>query len=382
MAYKRKTSYRMTKAMKIRGGSTANTMPTYGGFSVSNLITTVRILGSAMRILAPKKYAALMSFIKTPAGAAFKTLIDSTMGAQPGVGVVLSGKFKTPFKRVVNRGTGITKTSHSVGGYRVPNYVKSFGQKQTYVRSNSGDNFTISNTSSLQNGVAEAPAFRSGFLQTMVSALPTGQNDKGPTGTVYLGKMSSKLLITSASNINCHLRIYECVCKHDTDNVNYRTPIQAWSAGLDQGLGTVGVNDYLSIGVYPSHSVFFREYYHVESVHDIELAAGGSHIHESNYNISSFMNTCRFQNHSSTANIAGLTRYRLMVLSSTPIHDSVTEDNVALGLVTIDVTNQETYEWFGLPSSENQMVLDLSSDAITTAEAVADADYIEVPVVN
>lgn len=387
MAYTNRRRRGYSRVVRIRGGSNpvgiskVNT-PSYGGFSVPNLIATARILGSAFRFIAPKKYEAFRRFAQTPAGAAISDFAKKTLGAQPGVGVVISTAFKTPLRRVINKGTGVTKTSHVIGTYTVPDRVKANGLKTTYVRSNTGDNFALANTSAVFNGVAELPTLRAGVLQTIITGFPSGQYSTGQTGHFYIGKVHTKMTVTSATNLNCRLRIYECVARQDNSNTSYITPIAAWSNGLDASLGTISATDYQSIGVYPSHSVFFREFFHVEQMYDIELAAGGSHVHESHYNISTVFANCRVQNYSTSHNIAGLTRFRLLVLSSTPIHDAVNEDNVALGVVTVDINNQETYEVYALPSSENQMTLDLLADIVTTAEVVTDSSISETGIVN
>jgi len=304
----------------------------------------------------------------------------------PGLGVLKRPSTSSSYSKITNKGTGLTTTKYSCGiPTSIPKSLDKNAYKQQYVVSSAGENFPVDNisaSSATTRGVGQYLHLDDTDLTTFANLLPANTDAKSDLATMYMASAKSIVTITSASNMNMSLRIYECVSKKDTNIATYRTPEDAWKNGIDQMVGTSDSNSYKNIGVYPSMSPFFRDYWHVDSYYDIELAAGSSHVHKSNYNINSYVPFSWFRNHGGSAVTSGLTRAYLFVLSTTPVHDSTSEAAIALGRGKVDINILTTYEFYGIPFTDEGLSYDLGSDVVTTAEIVTDSDFIETTVVN
>jgi len=305
----------------------------------------------------------------------------------PGIGVLKNPYSKSAYQKITNKGTGITTTNYVSGTtQQIPKSVEKNAYKQQYVVSSTGENFPLSNTGAASyttRGVAQYVHMDDADLNAFATLLPSNTDAKSDLATMYMSSCKSVISMTSSTNMNVSVRIYECVSKKDTNIATYRTPEVAWQNGIDQTVGTSDTNSYKNIGVYPSMSPFFRDYWHVDGYYDVELAAGASHIHKSTYNINSYVPFSWFRNHGGSAATSGLTRAYLFVLSTTPIHDASNEDAIALGKGKVDINIVNTYEFYGIPFTDEGLSYDLGSDSIaTTQELVTDSDFIETGVVN
>lgn len=301
----------------------------------------------------------------------------------PGVGVITTPFSKSFYAKATNKGTGITRSTYTVGKSRgIPRNVANLGYKCNRVVSDTGSNFSLSNPDGNTRGITEFVSLTAGVMAIYQIQFPSSLHVLTPLAKLYMANMKSVITVTSATNINVSLRVYEMVSKIDTNDANYRTPVSAWSTGLDEKVGLSVPSTYSLIGIYPSMSDYLREYWHIDAYYDIELPAGQSHIHTSTYNINKVFPACRWANRASTSTIAGLTRSYLFVLSTTPVHDSVVETNVSLGVGKVDINITQNSEFWAVPASDSQLSWTVTGDAVTTAEVVSDADLSETGLVN
>lgn len=388
MAYSRKAS----KMTRYRGGFT----PSFRRKASSFVKRAASVGGSLLmrRARSNPRYRQAFSIADAIAGQPVESAISGLLKGHttssgvvlPKLGVLTSPRLKSSYFKITNNGTGITRTRYDSGSAKpVPKSIYTNAYKQTYVLSDGDSNFTVPNSGIMPNatrGVAQYGFLEILDLKNLIGAFPSSVTSKSPLGSFYFGNTKSVMSITSATNLNCSLRVYECVAKRDTNISYYRTPIDAWSRGIDETVGSSTSTTYTSIGVYPSTSPIFREFWHVENYFDIDLAAGGTHIHTSTYHVNSTIPNCLVSEHGDTSAMAGVTRYYLFVLSGTPVHDSANENNVALGSVKVDVNIVQTYEYYSIPFTDEGLVTSLSSDLITTGEVVTDSDFIETQIIN
>lgn len=303
----------------------------------------------------------------------------------PGMGVIAAAR--TAYGgTTTNKGSGITKTTYEFGEKRkVPDSIKDNNPRFVWLASGADYNFSIANPTAVTQGTGVQTFYTSGtmsvlraYLDQDTSAIPDGGSDK-----IYLKDCNSKVTITSASNLNQTLRIYECIAKRDILNTVYNNPEVAWSTGIDNLKSNQNPDgaSFRLLGLFPGNSPAFRTYWHVDKYYDIELKAGATHIHESLYNINdAIQNDVWLQNNSGTA-LAGLTRAYLFVLNTSPIHDSATETNVAMGIGKVDINIQQQYEYHAMRGTRSYLNWTIAQDAITNAEVVTDG-FVESPVVN
>jgi len=323
----------------------------------------------------------VLNAIETTSGNTFTTSTKGGFMPIPGA--------KAGYARALNKGTGLSTTNYTFGkAINIPKGVRTNGYKCNYIVSNVDENFNIENPSTVFKGVKQYITANDATLQALITAIGSDAtiinvSTSDETANMYLSNISSEITITSATNLNCSLRIYECVAKRDTNIANYRTPIDAWKNGIDKAEGSQDDTFYQAIGIYPSNSPFFRDYWIVDAYYDVPLGAGKTHIHKSTYNTNMTIPYSFILNHGGSAVLSGLTRAYLFVLSSSPIHDSTNESNVALGLANVDINIVQNYEYYAIPYSSQRFTFSLGSDAIANSpEVVADSDLSEVAVVN
>lgn len=378
----------MRKITKYRGGF----IPGAGRYVRTAASVAAPVMIKKARTSA--KYGKYVSLMDRLAGRPVEKLVNSFLTGKatpsgfilPKLGVITTPGQKSRYSKVTNKGTGITRSKYVSGMAKpIPKDLYNVAYKQTYVLSNGDANFTVPNTgstSSTTRGIASYGFLSAGYVDTLVAQFPASTTAKSQLGSFYFGSTKSILTVTSATNINCTLRVYECVARRDTNISTYNNPVSAWQNGIDQTIGGSTTSTYSLLGVYPSSSPFFREYWHVENYFDIDLAAGGTHIHTSTYNVNTVYPNCLYANHGSTSTMAGLTRYYLFVLSGTPVHDSTNENNVSLGGAKVDVNIVQTHEYYSMPFTDEGLHTNIAGDAITTAEVIADADLTEVGILN
>lgn len=312
----------------------------------------------------------------------------------PGTGTV-TRRISSPPVRIMNKGTGTTKTNHTSGYPLSKHSWIEEGQRYIYNSTTAASSFTITSTPP-RNGIDGLMQMPSSWLKSCRSLMFAGTgsitdptqtsylSERGTdfTGAMYLSNHRVRLDITSASNTNVRFRIYECVAKYDCALASLVTPDSAWKEGIDAAYGGNSNTSYLNPGIYPGHSEAFRASWEIDGVYDIELPAGASHIHTSTYNINTVLPNARYVPHTDGLILAGITRGIMVVVSPAVVHDSVNEDLVGYGATTIDIVMTRTSEYYGKPTTGTVINTDLSTDTITSARVMADSSEQDVAINN
>lgn len=202
----------------------------------------------------------------------------------------------------------------------------------------------------------------SGLNQLLLGDDTSSVNSTLGTSRIY---QKSCFLETEISNLSAYpieVDIYEVIAKHDFQGsgsytgANFIQGTGAWSPGYFWQQGMVNYttqvgfggskSSFNNLGTFPTSSELFNCYWTVQSRFKVSLAVGGVHIHESDYIMDQFIDTQRSEY---SALIGGVTRSILLVLTGTPVRDSVTSSKVAIGPATIDVTHVWTYKAEGIP---------------------------------
>ncbi len=303
----------------------------------------------------------------------------------PKLGVLTSPLIKSRYLKVKGRGTGITRSIYTSGrAMPIPKTLYKTAYRQIFVKSDQEANFSVpvtGVTSTSTHGVAEYGFLRVGELKTLIKEFPDGVYSKSALGSFYFSNVKSVLSITSATNINCSVRVYECTAKRDTSVSQYVTPEESWSSGLYATTGRAQRDAYTNLGMYPGNSEFFRNYWHVENYIDIDMQSGSSHVHTSTYNINSSFPNCLFHyQRDPKATIAGLTRYYLIVLTGTPVHDADNPSLVGMGSAKVDVNVTQTFEYYANPFTDEGLAFNVASDDIGTQDVVTETTIKETEV--
>lgn len=379
----------------VPGGRTFSSMPVRTGrTSMGNRPLSSRLVGAGVNAgnmylnrKFPKAYKAFSSYAgMSPLDFAvmlYEKHKGNSGSSIPGMGVITSPSSRSAYFSIKNKGSGMTSSKYTTGkATSLPKSVDKNAYRVHYVLSNPAENFNIQNPTSIQNGVAQYLTLTDTIMNTVSSLIPGGTLGTSDLASMYMSSIKSVITITSATNLNCKLRIYECVSKKDTNISKYRTPIDAWANGIDATTGGASATTYQSIGLYPSNSAFFRDYWHVDSYYDIELAAGASHQHKSTYNINTTIPFSWFKNHGGSAVTSGLTRAYLFVLSSSPVHDSSDEGLVRLGVSSVDINIVQTFEAYGIPNTDETLSLAIAGDNVVSERVITQSDIIESVVQN
>nr|WAE42270.1 MAG: capsid protein [Cressdnaviricota sp.] len=175
--------------------------------------------------------------------------------------------------------------------------------------------------------------------------------------------------------------IYEVIAKHDLGSAFSATdyfsgsqvlsPTIHWSYGLANYItntpaGSSGKSTSTTLGTFPSDSELFNTFWKVCSRHKVSLAVGGVHIHESQYNMDKFVETQRSQYN---ALLGGITRNIMVVLTGTPVRDSITSSAVAIGPATVNVCHTFTYKAQSIPNNKMSSTNFNYAGTVVTAEA-------------
>lgn len=330
-------------------------------------------------------------------GAAFDAIFGDAKGEH---NLILPGLGTIPWKvtrsvgpqKIANKGSGLTRSTYTAGRNKMSSWVKE-GQKYIYNSILDVNAFNLKTTvpyngvtssSMLVNGELVSASLKmfGGSGATTTPSSSSYLSMEGRTGDIYLKEAKRILKITSATNLNCSLRVYELVARKDALSSQFTNPVTAWADGVDAAFGVNSSVDYKAPGIYPGHSKYFRVYWAIDKVIDIQLAAGASHEHVSTYNLNYLMPNCTIALDASANVYAGVTRAYLFVLSSTPVHDSVTEANVNLGIASVDIYISQTLEYYGKAGKSTVINFEFSQDAVTTGNVIADADIGEEAIVN
>lgn len=398
-------AYKKYKKLYIRGGASAGAR--VGGIILRSPV--VKRTGSKLASLAKSAAMAAGAWavnrygprVKVNATRALDKFVGKVLNGNspvnnspmiiPGVGVLPS--YKTNYGKITSTGTGISKSSFEyVCGTPNEEWIS---QGQKYIQ-------RVMETASCIKMLSTAPlndvkqyvytptTFYSGVIQGLMFA-----GDSGTTSTtsgylravgngcdVYLHSHSANIRITSSTNINFMLRIYDLSAKITSKQTNAVTPIASWQNGIDLMFGNNSATTHLNDGVYPGHSKYFRDTWNVDKMTDVTFAAGGSHIHTIERKIQKVYPQWLLTQNDSGQIQAGLTYATMFVLIPTPVHDITFEDQVSIGVGSCDIVISHTLEFYGKVAKYPVFNNTSATGTVTTQEVVADTDFVETAVVN
>lgn len=187
-----------------------------------------------------------------------------------------------------------------------------------------------------------------GHLQAIMNTFPT--NEKYATSFYYLEDCVNELSITlTSANAPTIVDIYECVAKRDfmpnnpglfgVNNAFGVSPYTMWAIGdlitevanvppSSVGQGRIAPT---TIGSLPTDSIFFNQYWKVESKFRVTLSPGATHIHKSVYLPKKVINSQLVYN---SLLIQGITRNYLIVGRGSPQASTNVNDSASTILVT------------------------------------------------
>lgn len=305
----------------------------------------------------------------------------------PGSGVLVG---KSIYQTITNRGTGLTYTNTKIGKYRPNTLWVREGQKYVFRRMNGNSCFKIKNGSGFSNGLKGYNYLTREWIATCVGHYYTGTGSTSDrtqdsylsqtaiTGDMYIHSCKSTVRITSSTNLNVNLRIYDLTAKYETSNSNVTDPQNAIQYGLDAAYGTNNAQFAGMEGIYPSHSKYFRDVWAVNKYTDISLPAGASHIHTVTRDIHHVFPLWKQSLITDQEHLySGITGSFYFVLTPTPVHDQTNEDNVGLGVCSVDVVITTTVETYGKTAASAVLNSENIEDLVTTQEIIADTSISE-----
>jgi len=157
------------------------------------------------------------------------------------------------------------------------------------------------------------------------------------TRALYLDYTTADIHFTNASNASCTVDLYDIVCKQDND---LTSPLTAWANGI--AMETNGLaNNYEILGVLPTMSQQFNEFFKIVKVTHVNLAAGASHRHNI---MLKYRKQIREQRVKENVNYAGISYFTMLVVRGVPISDKTGSDpairEVSSAPIGIDVVTQ------------------------------------------
>lgn len=167
------------------------------------------------------------------------------------------------------------------------------------------------------------------------------------TQSMLIRSIEQEIMISNASSTNTFLKIYECTARNDffsntAATGTYTDPIWTGRGSLQAGLidvsGSTAIDaDYL--GMTPFQSKLFTQLWNVNKIFHVELGAGRSHKHQTNFAVNKMMHEERTSRNSI---VEYVTRCVLIVAYGSPVNS--TADRLAVGTskVSLNVVWKET----------------------------------------
>jgi len=149
--------------------------------------------------------------------------------------------------------------------------------------------------------------------------------------------------ITNQDLGNVEIHIYDVSCKNDAT----LAPQQALYQGLnDESDGSFGFsNTVVPIGLVPTQSALFNQFYRVKQHTRIILAQGQSHSHSCYIKPMRVMNSELMTD--ASLSLKGLSMWTMIVVNGLPQNDSTTKTQVSTGNCALDIVATKTikYTW-------------------------------------
>lgn len=215
-------------------------------------------------------------------------------------------------------------------------------------------------------------------LGKAMATVPT--NNEKLSSTVHIGTMNVQTTFTNQEIATSYLTIYEIEPRFHMSSAIL--PALYWQLGLHQQSDTT--TDYYTFAYEkPFKSKLFCCYFKVMKSIEIELGAGQSHKHSSTYHINKPLHGCLCNSAASFGTLKGFTKYRMYVVSGTPVNDSNVSlvGNVSTSTVALDVVNNITYNFTYAAStrakyfmSDGMSAIVNTPNVLTQVQKVADTE--------
>lgn len=186
---------------------------------------------------------------------------------------------------------------------------------------------------------------------------------------VWYQKIYGTISITNQDKGNCHVTIYDLMCRRDLVSGNTLDPNSTWSLGLTDTNGSSATTKSITnLGVTPFQSPLFCQYYKVMKVSKFVLGQGTSHVHHYKWSHNRVM---ELEYLSTQSQYAKTSHEVLIVVNGLPYNDSTTKTLVATGSCAIDIVHQKTVTYRAI--SQNPSYYQYSNNQGTiTIENVMD----------
>jgi len=217
------------------------------------------------------------------------------------------------------------------------------------------------------------------FTDTDVGLTFTAQGATALSTKLFIKSCHSEMMIKNQENTAARLKIYDVICKKDT-NATTTSPYQAFVAGFaDAGTGgTAAAATY--VGATPYDNARFTSFFKILNSTPVTLSSGATHTHTVNYAPNRMVS-----NEDATdvggSGIGGLTVYSLLVYHGTPINAIDTQTEVTTSPCALDVVQSETYKY--LYVHVGSQVADWNNGldaALSSAGAVMTDIGVELPI--
>lgn len=333
----------------------ANYKKVRGGFRMTPAFAPVVRYGVQQ---IPKQYApyvaAASQFVKSPVGQlAVRTAgkyVKKVLSSRTIESQINAKNLPHNISKVFNptqvhgKGTGISESKYKMSTPVSAKLAAYLGtcQKKVSIMTNRGVATSLANQQhAFAYRMLDFPAYTraiadvftgSGTIDDPTATLMLAGNNA--TESIVFARVDAKLHIQTRYESNIIVKIYDLVAKHDMPTAPASDPVQAWRDGLD-ALVDGTASSYNVLESLPTMSPYFNAYWSVTNVTEINLQAGGGHLHELSYAPHASINQLRA---TTVDNYGHLTRAVMIVLSGHALHGAGAETNsVLVGSAGIDV---------------------------------------------
>lgn len=242
---------------------------------------------------------------------------------------MMNSRKSIPEGKVFNEGTGgqCSYFTKGAGKNYLPKHVEDALPPQKIV---STTPFQLKSAVGKQNILSTSALLSSGLATTF-----TGN---GITKVLYK-KGTMDITMNNIFLSNCYIMIYDVVARKDVDQAAIFKPDLAWIQGdTDQSASTA----YTILGSTPFQSEAFNQFYRVEQITNIVLAAGGTHVHKVKIQPERVISSAYSKY--AQYDLKDISYHCMIEIHGSPANDSTTQTQVSVGQggLNIIVDQEET----------------------------------------
>lgn len=269
-------------------------------------------------------------------------------------------------------GVGSSRTTFREGRNFMPRYMYNlFKQNQDWIStsitsakldfntygSQQLDSFCIYTSSNFNDDLTLA-----GGVAPTIGALTTSE--------LFYAKSTLRTTFTNVELTTSYVTIYEISPRFHQLTASSNTPKSTWKDGLVAEYGGASLNFHTMVYNKPFDSSLFTHFYKVKKTYSFALAAGESHDHEATYNHNRAVHGCVAYSHEI---FAPMSKYQLIVVSGTPINDSVNNTLVSTSTTSLNVVRRLTRKFTYAPQLRTRYMYADALNTITSANVISQA---------